>query len=55
MLNNNMTDNTYQVDQGEGVSSINAGSRGAIVNIASVSSYIAQVTREVYVMRMVAV
>ena len=32
----------YDNDQGEGVNRIDAGSRGAIVNIASISSFIAQ-------------
>ena len=39
---NELTNVVYDNDQGEGVHRINAGSRGSIVNMASVSSFIAQ-------------
>lgn len=42
MKMNELTNVIYDNDQGEGVHRINAGSRGAIVNMASVSSFIAQ-------------
>jgi NAD(P)-dependent dehydrogenase (short-subunit alcohol dehydrogenase family) len=42
MLRNDLTSQVFTHDQGRGPSTINAGSRGAIVNIASVSSWIAQ-------------
>ena len=42
MKMNEQTDLIYDNDQGEGVHRIDAGSRGTIVNMASVSSFIAQ-------------
>ncbi len=39
---NELSNLIYDNDQGEGVHRINAGSRGSIVNIASVSGFIAQ-------------
>jgi|EP00945_MAST-04E_sp_MAST-4E-sp1_P004535 NAD(P)-dependent dehydrogenase (short-subunit alcohol dehydrogenase family) len=42
MKNNELTENIYENDQKQGKSIINAGSRGAICNVASVSSFIAQ-------------
>lgn len=42
MKMNELTDVIYDNDQGEGIHRINAGSRGTIVNMASVSSFIAQ-------------
>ena len=39
---NELSDVVYDNDQGEGVHRIHAGSRGTIVNMASVSSFIAQ-------------
>mmetsp|Transcript_7066 Transcript_7066/g.13023 ORF Transcript_7066/g.13023 Transcript_7066/m.13023 type:complete len:287 (-) Transcript_7066:210-1070(-) len=42
MRRNKPTGLVYKIDQGEGTSVINAGSRGAIVNIASISALIAQ-------------
>ena len=36
---NNLSDVVYENDQGEGVSTINAGSRGSIVNVCSVNSF----------------
>jgi NAD(P)-dependent dehydrogenase (short-subunit alcohol dehydrogenase family) len=42
MKQNELTEAIYENDQGEGVHRIDAGSRGVIVNMASVSSFIAQ-------------
>ncbi|GAB5364596.1 hypothetical protein AAMO2058_000983400 [Amorphochlora amoebiformis] len=42
MRRNPLTDVVYENDQGEGVSTIHAGCRGSIINMASVSSFIAQ-------------
>lgn len=42
MLENKVTGPIYSNDQGQGVTQINAGSRGNIVNILSISSFIAQ-------------
>ena len=42
MKTNELSDVIYDNDQGEGVHRIHAGSRGSIVNIASVSGFIAQ-------------
>lgn len=42
MRRNKDTQNVYTVDEGEGRNEINAGSRGAIVNIVSISGFIAQ-------------
>ena len=42
MRENEVGNLMYNNDQGEGVTKIHAGSRGSIVNIASVSSFIAQ-------------
>ena len=42
MRENEPGDLVYDNDQGEGVTRIHAGSRGSIVNVASVSSFIAQ-------------
>mmetsp|Transcript_32307 Transcript_32307/g.45062 ORF Transcript_32307/g.45062 Transcript_32307/m.45062 type:complete len:294 (-) Transcript_32307:272-1153(-) len=42
MRRNALTDVNYDNDQGMGITKINAGSRGAIVNVCSISSFIAQ-------------
>ena len=42
MKKNPLSNVIYRNDQGEGYSTINAGSRGSIINISSVSSFIAQ-------------
>eukprot|EP00927_Polykrikos_kofoidii_P067143 TRINITY_DN62657_c0_g1_i1.p1 TRINITY_DN62657_c0_g1~~TRINITY_DN62657_c0_g1_i1.p1 ORF type:complete len:619 (-),score=95.85 TRINITY_DN62657_c0_g1_i1:339-2195(-) len=42
MRKNELTNNCYWNDQGEGTTFIHAGSRGSIVNVASISSFIAQ-------------
>eukprot|EP00051_Salpingoeca_urceolata_P000400 m.33925 g.33925 ORF g.33925 m.33925 type:complete len:290 (+) comp10562_c1_seq1:67-936(+) len=42
MMENPVAGPVYELDQGRGPSTINAGSRGAIVNIASISALIAQ-------------
>ena len=39
---NSLSDHVFENEQGEGPCTIRAGSKGAIVNVASVSSYIAQ-------------
>lgn len=39
---NRIGDYKFNVDQGEGVTTIQCGSRGVIVNVASISSFIAQ-------------
>jgi NAD(P)-dependent dehydrogenase (short-subunit alcohol dehydrogenase family) len=41
-LKNDICEVMYNNDQGQGVTKINAGTRGAIVNVASVSAWIAQ-------------
>ena len=42
MRKNELTKNIYKIDEGESLNEINAGSRGAIVNIISISAFIAQ-------------
>lgn len=42
MLQGKKTDNIYEVDEGADISRIDAGSVGTIVNVASVSGFIAQ-------------
>merc|ERR1712232_598976 len=42
MMKNEPTGPVYNNDQGEGVTAIDAGFRGAIVNVSSVSAFIAQ-------------
>ena len=42
MRKNELSNVLYENDQGEGLSYINGGSRGTIINIASVSGFIAQ-------------